>query len=178
MASLAPGETLFGYVRRPNPPFAPPADPATPMILIGPGTGFAPLRGFLQEQESRGGAKASLFFGCRHPDHDWFCRAEMEGWRDRGVADLFLAFSAVPDHPWRFVQDALWAEQARVWAALEAGAQVFLCGDGRYMAPAVRDTLIRIWMQQTGGDHAQGSAWLEDLIEAGRFHQDVFGFGK
>jgi cytochrome P450 / NADPH-cytochrome P450 reductase len=178
MASLQPGEALFGYVRRPNPPFAPPADPATPMILIGPGTGFAPLRGFLQEQESRGGIKALLFFGCRHPDHDWFCREEMEGWRDRGVAELFLAFSAVPEHPWRFVQDALWAEQERVWAALRAGAQVFLCGDGRYMAPAVRDTLIRIWMQQTGGEHAHGSDWLQQLIETGRFHQDVFGFGK
>ena len=76
------------------------------------------------------------------------------------------------------MQDALWAEQGKVWTALEAGAQVFLCGDGRYMAPAVRDTLIRIWMTQSGGEHAQGSAWLEGLIEDGRFHQDVFGFGK
>ena len=178
MARLQPGDELFGYVRRPNPPFAPPADSSVPMILIGPGTGFAPLRGFLQEQEARGGARSLLFFGCRHPDHDWFCRAEMEGWRDRGVAELFLAFSAVPDHPWRLVQDALWAEQERVWAALEAGAQIFLCGDGRFMAPAVRDTLIRLWMQQVGGEHAQGSAWLNALIETGRFHQDVFGFGK
>lgn len=46
------------------------------------------------------------------------------------------------------------------------------------MAPAVRDTLIRIWMQQVGGDHAAGSAGLEALIEEGRFHQDVFGFGR
>ena len=178
MAALQPGEELFGYVRRPNPPFAPPADPSVPMILIGPGTGFAPLRGFLQEQEARGGAKALLFFGCRHPDHDWFCRAEMEGWRDRGVAELFPAFSAVPGHSWRFVQDALWAERERVWERLEAGAQLFLCGDGRFMAPAVRDTLIRVWMNRAGGEHARGSAWLNDLIETGRFHQDVFGFGK
>ncbi|HEU0044344.1 bifunctional cytochrome P450/NADPH--P450 reductase [Sphingomonas sp.] len=178
MASVAPGAGIFGYVRRPNPPFEPPADPAVPMILIGPGTGFAPLRGFLQEQEARGGAPALLFFGCRHPDHDWFCRDEVEAWRDAGLVEPFIAFSAVPGHPWRFVQDALWAEQGRVWAALEAGAQVFLCGDGRHMAPAVRDTLISIWMQQVGGDHAQGSAWLEGLIETGCFHQDVFGFGK
>jgi len=45
-------------------------------------------------------------------------------------------------------------------------------------APAVRDTLVRIWMQQVGGEHAQGSAWLEQMIADGRFHQDVFGFGK
>ena len=178
MAGVEPGAEVFGYVRRPNPPFAPPADPAVPMILIGPGTGFAPLRGFLQHREREGGAKDLLFFGCRHPDHDWIRRDEMEGAAGAGRVDLFVAFSAVPDHPWRFVQDALWAEQEGVWAALEAGAQVFLCGDGRYMAPAVRDTLIRIWMHQVGGEHAQGSAWLENLIEEGRFHQDVFGFGK
>ncbi|PAX06644.1 cytochrome P450 [Sphingomonas lenta] len=183
MAGKRPGDHVFGYVRRPNPPFAPPADPATATILIGPGTGFAPLRGFLQEREAQadGGASVGrnlLFFGCRHPDHDWICRAEMERWRDRGLADLYLAVSAVPSHPWRYVQDALWAEQAQVWAALEQGAHLYLCGDGKFMAPAVRDTLIRIWMNQAGGEHAQGSEWLNALIEDGRFHQDVFGFGK
>ncbi|HEX8484001.1 bifunctional cytochrome P450/NADPH--P450 reductase [Sphingomonas sp.] len=183
MAGVEPGAQVFGYVRRPNPPFAPAEDLDVPMILIGPGTGFAPLRGFLQERASQkadGGnvATSLLFFGCRHPDHDWICRADMERWQADGVAELHLAFSAVPSHPWRFVQDALWAEQGRVWAALEAGASVYLCGDGKHMAPAVRDTLIRIQMQQTGGEHAAGSDWLNTMIEQGRFHQDVFGFGK
>lgn len=183
MQEVAPGDHVFGYVRRPNPPFAPPVDVSVPMILIGPGTGFAPLRGFLQEraaQKASGDdvATSLLFFGCRHPDHDWLCRAEVERWAADGVVDPYLAFSAVDSHPWKFVQDALWAEQDRVWRAIEAGAQIFLCGDGRFMAPAVRDTLIRIHMQQAGGEHAQGSAWLESMIEDGRFHQDVFGFGK
>jgi len=183
MAGVEPGAQVFGYVRRPNPPFAPPADPATPMVLIGPGTGFAPLRGFLQERErqKRAGAatgEALLFFGCRHPDHDWLCREEVEQWAADGVVTPFLAFSAVPDHRWRFVQDALWAERARVWAAITAGAQVFVCGDGRFMAPAVRDALIRIRMDQADEDHEQGSEWLNAMIEDGRFHQDVFGFGK
>ncbi len=183
MQQVAAGDTVFGYVRRPNPPFAPPADASAPMVLIGPGTGFAPLRGFLREraaQRAAGEAVAPslLFFGCRHPDHDWFCREEMERWQADGVARLHLAFSAVDTHPWRFVQDALWAEQESVYRAIEDGAAVFLCGDGRFMAPAVRDTLIRIRMQQAGVEHAQGSDWLEQLIEDGRFHQDVFGFGK
>lgn len=183
MQMLQPGDPVFGYVRRPNPPFAPPEDPAVPMILIGPGTGFAPLRGFIAERAAQAAAGAHiarslLFFGCRHPDHDWFCRDEVEAWTDKGVIEPFLAFSAVPGHPWKFVQDALWAEQERVWAAIEAGAQIYLCGDGKFMAPAVRDTLIRIQMQQAGDEHARASAWLERLIEDGRFHQDVFGFGK
>jgi cytochrome P450/NADPH-cytochrome P450 reductase len=183
MAAVAPGTQVFGYVRRPNPPFAPPADPSVPMILIGPGTGFSPFRGFLQErahQKAAGEEVAAslLFFGCRHPDHDWLCRDEMERWQADGVARLFLAFSSVPSQPWKYVQDSLWAEQERVWAALEAGASVFLCGDGKHMAPAVRDTLIRIRMQQVGGEHAHGSEWLNGLIADRRFHQDVFGFGK
>ncbi|WP_326525705.1 bifunctional cytochrome P450/NADPH--P450 reductase [Sphingomonas sp.] len=178
MRDLQPGDTLFGYVRAPNPPFAPPEDAAVPMILIGPGTGFAPLRGFLEDRAATGGAASLLFFGCRHPDHDWFCRDEVEAWAAAGVAEPYIAFSAVPSHPWKFVQDALWAEQERVWAAIQAGAQIFLCGDGRFMAPAVRDTLIRIHMRQVGCEHAQSSAWLEEMIETGRFHQDVFGFGK
>ena len=116
MASVEPGTEVFGYVRRPNPPFAPPEDAGVPTILIGPGTGFAPLRGFLQERARQpGGGRNLLFFGCRHPYHDWFCRAEMEAASVAGQVELYLAFSAVPSHPWRFVQDALWAEQERVW---------------------------------------------------------------
>jgi cytochrome P450 / NADPH-cytochrome P450 reductase len=183
MRDVSAGDEVFGYLRTPNPPFAPPADPGVPMILIGPGTGFAPLRGFLAERAAQQAAGAQvapslLFFGCRHPEHDWLCREEMERWAASGVAELFLAFSVVPTHPWRYVQDALIAEQEKVWAAIRAGAQIFVCGDGRFMAPAVREALIAIHMQQAGADHEHSSAWLEGLIDAGRYHQDVFGFGK
>jgi cytochrome P450/NADPH-cytochrome P450 reductase len=183
MRDIRAGETVFGYVRSPNPPFAPSADPSQPMVLIGPGTGFAPLRGFLQERAAQraGGSKVGpilLFFGCRHPDHDWLCREEVEAWAADGLIRPFLAFSTVKDHPWRYVQDAIVAEQEQVWAAIRDGAQIFVCGDGRFMAPAVREALIATHMQQAGSDHAHSSAWLEDLIEQGRYHQDVFGFGK
>ncbi|MFM9978884.1 MAG: bifunctional cytochrome P450/NADPH--P450 reductase [Sphingomonadaceae bacterium] len=179
MRDLLPGEHVFGYVRRPNPPFAPPQDGAVPLVLIGPGTGFAPLRGFIQERaERRATAPCHLFFGARHPEHDWLCRDEMERWAADGVIDLHLAYSQVEGHPHRFVQDAIWDARDAVWDVIAKGGQVFLCGDGRYMAPAVRDTLIRIHAEKTGGDHLAGSTWLEGLIEDGVYHQDVFGFGK
>ncbi len=182
MRDLAPGETLFAYVRRPNPPFAPPQDGAVPLVLIGPGTGFAPLRGFIQERAASGAsAPCHVFFGARHPDHDWLCRDEMEGWARDGVIDLHLAFSQVAGAH-RYVQDAIWAARDAVWDVVARGGQIFLCGDGRYMAPAVRDTLIRIHADKTGGagdpGHLAGSAWLEGLIDDGVYHQDVFGFGK
>jgi cytochrome P450 / NADPH-cytochrome P450 reductase len=179
MRDLQPGETVFGYVRRPNPPFAPPQDGAVPLVLIGPGTGFAPLRGFIQERAAlEATAPCHVFFGARHPDHDWLCRREMEAWAADGIIDLHMAYSQVEGHPYRYVQDAIWAAREAVWDVIAKGGQIFLCGDGRYMAPAVRDTLIKIHVEQTGGDHLSGSTWLESLIEDGVYHQDVFGFGK
>ena len=179
LRDLEPDARVFGYVRRPNPPFAPPSDGAVPLVLIGPGTGFAPLRGFLQERSALGAtAPCHLFFGARHPEHDWFCRDEVEAWADDGLIKLHVAFSQLPGHPFRYVQDALWASRSEVWNVVTNGGQIFLCGDGRYMAPAVRDMLIRIHVDMTGGDHLEGSKWLEALIEDGIYHQDVFGFGK
>ena len=76
------------------------------------------------------------------------------------------------------MQDARWDQRDTVWDVVQSGGQIFLCGDGRFMAPAVRDTLIRIHADKTGGGHDEGSVWLEGLIEDGTYHQDVFGFGK
>ena len=179
MRDLGVGQPIFGYVRRPNPPFAPPHDGAVPLVLIGPGTGFAPLRGFVQERAAlSAGTPCHVFFGARHPDHDWLCRQEMERWAADGVIDLHMAFSQLAGHPYRYVQDAIWAARDAVWDVVAQGGQIFVCGDGRFMAPAVRDTLIRMHADKTGGDHLAGSNWLEGLIEDGVYHQDVYGFGK
>jgi cytochrome P450/NADPH-cytochrome P450 reductase len=173
------GETVLGFVRRPNPPFAPPADPSVPMILVGPGTGFAPFRGFLQQraEEKKAGkpvAKSLLFYGCRHPDHDWFYKDEMQAWAGDGVADVHVAFSTVP-RPHKFVQDALTAERDAVWDILEKGGLFYVCGDGRFMAPAVRTALIKIHMEKQGSSFEKSSEWLESMVLSGRYHQDTFG---
>ena len=183
MRDLAPGDAVFGYVRAPNPPFAPPVDASVPMILIGPGTGFAPFRGFLQErssQKAKGVPVGSihLFFGSKHPDHDWLCRDEMESWAASGLVTLHMAHSGVEGHPHAYVQHALAASGDVLWPLLETTGQVFVCGDGRYMAPAVREVLIDIHETKTGSTRAAASEWLEGLIDAGRYHQDVYGFGK
>jgi len=175
LARLAPGETFFGHVRVPAPPFRPPADPATPVILIGPGTGFAPLRGFLQERASLAGrGPAKLFYGCRHPEHDWLYRDEMRQWAADGVVDLQLAYSAVEGHPHRFVQEALAADGDAVWELLDRGGHVYLCGDGARMAPAVRAELAALHRRHTRGTDEQADAWLRSLEASGRYQQDVF----
>jgi cytochrome P450/NADPH-cytochrome P450 reductase len=175
LARLTPGDTFFGHVRVPAPPFRPPADPATPVILIGPGTGFAPLRGFLQERALLGGrGPAKLFYGCRHPSHDWLYRDEMRQWEADGVVELHLAYSAVEGHPHRFVQEALAADGDAVWELLERGGHVYLCGDGARMAPAVRAELAALHRRHTGGTAEEADAWLRSLESSGRYQQDVF----
>lgn len=132
---LAPGARVTASIRTPNPPFAPEADPQVPMLLIGPGTGIAPFRGFLEEraaQQAAGQAVApvQLYAGCRHPDHDWLYYDEIAGWAAQGVAEVHAAYSVVPGAP-RYVQDLLWQRREAVWAQLQAGATVYVCGDGR-----------------------------------------------
>ncbi|MFC7266770.1 bifunctional cytochrome P450/NADPH--P450 reductase [Streptomyces lutosisoli] len=179
IAGLEPGDVFYGYVRVPSPTFAPPADPATPLILIGPGTGIAPLRGFLEERASQhaNGTQvgvSQVFMGCRHPEHDYFYRDEMEMWALSGIAQVHTAFSAVTGHPARFVQNAIANAADTVWQAIEDGAYIYVCGDGRRMAPAVREALAAIHRQQTGSDDETAQQWLAQLEADERYQQDVF----
>ncbi|MER7693256.1 cytochrome P450 [Streptomyces sp. NPDC097610] len=179
IAGLEPGDVFYGYVRVPSPSFAPPADPATPLILIGPGTGIAPLRGFLEERASQqeNGTEVGLsqvFVGCRHPEHDYFYRQEMQAWEQSGIAQVHTAFSAVSGHPARFVQNAIAGAADTVWQAIEDGAYIYVCGDGRRMAPAVREALAAIHRQRTGSDDETAQQWLAQLEADEHYQQDVF----
>ncbi len=172
MAGLQPGDVFYGYLRVPTPPFRLPADPETPVILVGPGTGFAPLRGFLEERALAGATgPVEVFCGCRHPSHDWLYSSELRDWEAAGVARVHTAFSAVAGHPFRFVQEAVAAEADTLWELLERGAHVYVCGDGLRMAPAVRQALATIYRERTGGDAEE---WLRTLEAEGRYQQDVF----
>ncbi|MEV4168332.1 cytochrome P450 [Nonomuraea sp. NPDC049709] len=172
LAGLKEGEVFYGYVRVPAPPFRLPDDPATPVILVGPGTGFAPLRGFLEERALTGATgRAEVFTGCRHPEHDLLYAAELAAWDEAEGVTVHRAYSAVAGHPYRFVQDAVAARADEVWKLLSRGAHVYVCGDGLRMAPAVRQALLDIHRDRTGAD---GAAWLAGLEAAGRYQQDVF----
>ncbi|MFD3609174.1 bifunctional cytochrome P450/NADPH--P450 reductase [Streptomyces atroolivaceus] len=179
IGGLEPGDVFYGYVRVPSPTFAPPADPAKPLILIGPGTGIAPLRGFLEERAHQyaNGTQvgpSQVFVGCRHPEHDYFYGQEMQAWEQSGIAQVHTAFSAVTGHPARFVQNAIVNAADSVWQAIEDGAYVYVCGDGRRMAPAVREALAAIYRERTGSDDETAQQWLAQLEADERYQQDVF----
>jgi len=173
------GGQVHAFVKDTKSAFRLPPDPATPIIMIGPGTGLAPFRGFLQERAARRGAgqavgPALLFFGCRHPRQDFIYEDELRGFADRGVARLFACFSRLADEQKTYVQDQVLRQRAEVWPLLQAGAVVYVCGDASRMAPDVRRAFAAIHRQETGGDERAAAAWLDGLTAENRYLVDVW----
>ena len=180
LASLAPGDRVSIAVRPSNARFHPPVDPRTPMIMVCAGSGIAPFRGFVQERAAQraGGQQTGpslLFFGTSDPDVDYLYHDELSAWERDGIVEVLPAFSARPDGDVRFVQHRVWAESARIADLFKKGATVFVCGDGRRMAPAVRETLIRIYRESTGVTESDADQWADEIErEHGRYVADVF----
>jgi sulfite reductase (NADPH) flavoprotein alpha-component len=158
------GDRLSVFLR-PNPHFRLPADPALPVIMIGPGTGVAPFRGFLQEREATGATgKNWLVFGHRNYLHDFLYQLEWQDWIKDGVLTrLDVAFSR--DQPEkRYVQHALWNARNDLKSWAQDGAAIYVCGDAAAMAKDVHDTLITIL----------GKPALDTLRREGRYLRDVY----
>jgi cytochrome P450 / NADPH-cytochrome P450 reductase len=172
------GEAIDAFVKESKSGFRLPQDPARPIVMIGPGTGLAPFRGFLQERASlreRGAVlgSATLFFGCRHPDQDYLYRDELERYAADGIVDLHVAFSRAGDTK-TYVQHRIAGHADDVWNLLERDAVVFVCGDGSRMEPDVRATLAALYSRKTGADEPTARAWLDELASAGRYNLDVW----
>jgi len=180
LAQVQPGDRVSLAVRPSNARFHPPADPKTPIIMICAGSGVAPFRGFLQDRaaQKQGGQEvgpALLFFGTNHPEVDYLYREEFEQWQRAGVATVLPAFSDRPDGEVSFVQHRVWAERGQVGDLFRRNGVVYVCGDGRQMAPAVRETLVRIYQEASGASDSEAQRWV-DVIEheRGRYVSDVF----
>jgi sulfite reductase (NADPH) flavoprotein alpha-component len=168
------GATLPVYVK-PNPHFRLPADPATPIIMIGPGTGVAPFRAFLQHREATGARGPSwLFFGARRFTHDFLYQLEWQDWLKSGLLSrIDVAFSR-DQRAKIYVQHRLWDGRRDVFAWLEDGAQVYVCGDAKAMAKDVHATLLRIIADQSGKDEDGAAIYLREAQRAGRYLRDVY----
>ncbi|WP_283136021.1 cytochrome P450 [Rhizohabitans arisaemae] len=151
------------------------SDETVPAILVGAGTGLAPFRGVILDRLHRGARGTLLcYFGCDDPDVDYLHRDELEEAEAAGVVGMRPAYSAAPRNGVRFVQDRLLAESAEVWQVLSEGARVYVCGDGRHMAPGVREAFTRIHREAVGGDPEESRAWLTGLLDSGRYIEDVW----
>jgi sulfite reductase (NADPH) flavoprotein alpha-component len=160
LTALEPGQTVRAFLR-PNPAFHPDRG-RKPLVLIGAGTGLAPLAGFVRANAKR--RPIHLFFGMRHPDSDFLYGEDLKGWLDDGrLATLVTAVSRGP-RP-HYVQESLRANGAEVARLIRDGARVMVCG-GREMASGVADALADIL--------APAGTSLAALEIEGRFAQDVF----
>ncbi|HMN21532.1 MAG TPA: cytochrome P450 [Ottowia sp.] len=180
LANCSPGTRVAVAVKASNEHFHPPASPETPMVMVCAGTGLAPFRGFLQERAIQAGngrsvGPALLFFGCDHPDVDLLYREELAAWEAAGVVSVRPAFFKAPEGEVSFVQHRLWQDRADVAELFRRGAHVYVCGDGKHMAPAVRDTFLRIYAEAAGATREQAEAWADKIErETGRYVSDVF----
>ncbi len=152
-----------------------PDDPATPVIMVGPGTGIAPFRAFLQERAARRlVGRTWLFFGDRHERSDFLFEAELRGWlADGTLSRLDTAWSR--DQPAKvYVQDRMREHAAELWRWLQDGARVYVCGDATRMARDVDAALRQVAAQQGGLDEAHAKDWIVALARQGRYLRDVY----
>ncbi|WP_203247767.1 assimilatory sulfite reductase (NADPH) flavoprotein subunit [Sporosarcina beigongshangi] len=168
------GDRLPVYVQS-NQNFRLPANPDTPIIMIGPGTGIAPFRAFLEEREEIGAeGKTWLFFGDQHYVTDFLYQTEWQRWAKDGVlTQVDVAFSRDTDEK-VYVQHRMLEKSQELFEWLEEGAVIYVCGDEKHMASDVHDTLETI-LQEEGGLNAKEAAdYLAKMQQQKRYQRDVY----
>jgi cytochrome P450 / NADPH-cytochrome P450 reductase len=181
LAGRRAGETVHATVRETKAGFRLPDDASVPIIMVGPGTGLAPFRGFLQERaalKAKGATlgPAMLFFGCRHPDRDYLYADELKAFEASGITELHTAFSR-SEGPKTYVQNLVATRKDRVWSLIEKGAIIYVCGDGGKMEPDVKAALVAIYRERNGADADAGLRWIDDLGTKNRYVLDVWAGG-
>lgn len=169
-----PDGTVDVYLQ-PNASFGVPADESAPMIMIGPGTGIAPFRGFLHERAAAGATGRNwLFFGDQHRDTDFVYQDELTELQEQGVLNrLDLAFSR--DQAEKvYVQTRMREQSAELFAWLEDGGHVYVCGDASRMAKDVEAALLDVIRTGRGRDEDDALSYLADLRRTKRYVRDVY----
>ena len=158
-----------------NDNFRLPADPNTPVIMVGPGTGIAPFRSFMQERDVQGAeGKNWLFFGNPHFTQDFLYQVEWQGYVKEGLLDkITLAFSRDQEEK-VYVQHRLLENGKEVYEWLEQGAHFYVCGDAMHMAKDVENALISIVQEHGGKSEADAKAYVVELRKAKRYQKDVY----
>ena len=158
-----------------NDNFRLPANPQTPVIMIGPGTGIAPFRAFIQQRAAEGAEGLNwLFFGNPHFTEDFLYQVEWQRFVKDGVLSrIDLAWSRDQQHK-VYVQDKLREQGAEVWRWIEQGAHIYVCGDANRMAKDVEQALLELLAEHGGMDAEQADEFLSELRVERRYQRDVY----
>ncbi len=171
---LSAGGTVPVYTHT-NKNFRLPEDSDTPIIMVGPGTGIAPFRSFIEERAINGDKGANwLFFGDQRYNFDFLYQLEWQDYLKKGVLNkLDVAFSR--DQPEKiYVQDRLLENGKEIYRWLDEGAHFYVCGDATRMAVDVHDALIKIAQTAGGKSEEQAQSWFDDLRKQKRYQRDVY----
>lgn len=168
------GETAGVYTQNQQKHFAMPADPSAPMIMVGPGTGVAPFRAFLEERETLGSPGRNwLFFGEQRRATEFFYEDEFARWTGSGFLRLDTAFSR--DQAQKvYVQHRMREQSRDIYAWLEDGAEFFVCGDKERMASDVDAELQAIIEREGARTPEQAKEYVEELKKTKRYKRDVY----
>ena len=171
------GETDIGVFMSPTRSFVLPEDRSTDIIMVGPGTGIAPFRAFLQQRQMEGDSGRNwLFFGDWTEEGEYLYRDEMEEWRENGLIDRHdLAWSrAGPEKV--YVQHLMEQHGEEIWNWIDDGAYFYVCGDKNYMARDVHSTLIGICSEYGGMSEEEAKEFVESglMKTEKRYLRDVY----
>ncbi|XP_064612724.1 NADPH--cytochrome P450 reductase-like isoform X2 [Liolophura sinensis] len=165
------------YVRKSQ--FRLPFKSSTPVIMIGPGTGLAPFRGFIQERdyyrkEGKPVGDTMLFFGCRYKAEDFIYEDELTKYEQDGtLTKMYVAFSR--DGPEKvYVQHLMKQNKKELWDLLQSGAHLYVCGDARNMARDVQETIMEVVSEHGNLDKTQAAEYVKRLQSKGRYSCDVW----
>lgn len=165
------------YVRKSQ--FRLPFRSSTPVIMVGPGTGLAPFRSFIQErhhakEEGKTMGDTILFFGCRKKDEDFIYEDELNGYLDdKTLSRMFVAFSRDQEKK-VYVQHLMEDQKETIWEVLEKGGHIYVCGDARNMAPDVQKMLHTIIIEKGGKTEAEAQDYIKKMQTKGRYACDVW----
>lgn len=158
-----------------NDNFRLPANPDTPVIMVGPGTGIAPFRAFMQEREAQGAeGKNWLIFGNPHFTQDFLYQVEWQRYVKSGLlSKISLAFSRDQANK-IYVQDRLREAGLELYQWLEAGAHFYVCGDANHMAKDVQEALLDVISDHGHKSREEAEEYLSELRRAKRYQRDVY----
>lgn len=171
---VSPGDKIRVYVQKAQ-HFALPADPKVPIIMIGPGTGVAPFRAFLQERmATKAPGRNWLYFGHQRSNYDFFYEDELVAMRSAGLLTrLTLAWSRDAEEK-TYVQHRMREVGRDLWSWLADGAHVYICGDATRMAKDVERTLVDVIAEHGARTPAEAASFLAEMKKQDRYQTDVY----